>query len=282
MLHLKDSMEAHMAAAGVAGVQKFGGLGDPKAVADLLAKEGFKTFADLLEVASLRSATGFRDELRGCGIKVKLANTIQKYCLRFESTMGAQPLLEATFTCCGVAVLVVPAVAFAGAVCGLLAWYFLYHASAGQLLFISCLEEQRKGDDWTSVTTWAEDVKCFEKVLDLEPNHVGAHVQIGNLLCDSYPPKDIPGAEKNYRRAIKIDPNCAMAHNNLGILLKNHKKNLAGAAKAYRRAIEIDPKYYMPYFNLGMLLESKKDIAGAEVCLRPFFLSFSFFVFSYF
>ena len=64
------------------------------------------------------------------------------------------------------------------------------------------------------------------------------------------------GAVENYRRAIEIDPNYSMAHNNLGIALKK-TGDLKGAVENYRRAIEIDPKNKDAYHNLFILMETK-------------------------
>ena len=95
--------------------------------------------------------------------------------------------------------------------------------------------------------------------------------------------KDYAGAEEAYRAATRLDPRCADAHNNLGvlatrldpeyvdahvnlgILLKNVKKDYAGAEEAYRTAIRLDPEDAEVHNNLGVLLEeAKKDYAGAE------------------
>ena len=61
---------------------------------------------------------------------------------------------------------------------------------------------------------------------------------------------------EGYRRAIEIDPNHALTHNNLGILLKNHRKDFDGAEAAYRRAIEIDPNNVYAHYNLCLLYTS--------------------------
>ena len=52
--------------------------------------------------------------------------------------------------------------------------------------------------------------------------------------------KDIAGAEREYQLAIKLDPNNAVAHTNLGALLYG-KGDKAGSKAAYTRVLEIDP-----------------------------------------
>ena len=59
-------------------------------------------------------------------------------------------------------------------------------------------------------------------------------------------------SEREYRRAIEINPNYADAHNNLGILLAESGR-YAEAEKEFRRSIEIKPAPDA-YYNLGLLL----------------------------
>jgi superkiller protein 3 len=57
-----------------------------------------------------------------------------------------------------------------------------------------------------------------------------------------------------YRRAIQIDPNLAVAHNNLGIVLARQGR-LQEAADAYREAIRLDPNLANAYNNLAEVLQ---------------------------
>jgi len=70
-------------------------------------------------------------------------------------------------------------------------------------------------------------------------------------------------AEKEYRVAIRINPNDAEAHNNLGILLKN-LKHYEEAEKEYREAIRINPNYAEAHNNLGVLLYDLRRYEEAE------------------
>ena len=76
-----------------------------------------------------------------------------------------------------------------------------------------------------------------------------------------------------YTRCIALDPKHAKAHNNLGALLKNVRKDYDGAERHYRKAIELDPKQTAAHRNLSLILEyQKNDIPGAiklvEECIR--------------
>ncbi|HZB43893.1 MAG TPA: tetratricopeptide repeat protein, partial [Pyrinomonadaceae bacterium] len=79
--------------------------------------------------------------------------------------------------------------------------------------------------------------------------------------------KDLPAAVELYRKAIEIDPNYAIAHNNLGNAL-NELKRHEEAEAAYRRAIELDPNYAIAYYNLGTALRDLKRHEEAEAAYR--------------
>ncbi|MCK4427401.1 MAG: tetratricopeptide repeat protein, partial [candidate division Zixibacteria bacterium] len=52
--------------------------------------------------------------------------------------------------------------------------------------------------------------------LRINPDHAGAHYNLGNLLSEL---KRYDEAEKEYKEALDINPDFAEAHNNLGVLL---------------------------------------------------------------
>ncbi|MBD1868470.1 CHAT domain-containing protein [Cyanobacteria bacterium FACHB-471] len=66
-----------------------------------------------------------------------------------------------------------------------------------------------------------------------------------------------------YRRAIQIDPNLAVAHNNLGIVLARRGR-LQEAADAYHEAIRLDPNLANAYNNLAEVLQDLGQPQEAE------------------
>ena len=70
-------------------------------------------------------------------------------------------------------------------------------------------------------------------------NNVSSMFNLGILLKKL---KRYEEAEKEYREAIKINPNLAYAHNNLGILLKKLKR-YEEAAIFLKKAQQINPKF---------------------------------------
>jgi len=79
---------------------------------------------------------------------------------------------------------------------------------------------------------------------------------------DKYDAEDYKGALKDYKKAIKINPQYSDAFNNRG----NVKLDLnlyKEAIKDYTKAIEFSPQYGDAYYNRGLAKENLKDFKGA-------------------
>ena len=81
-------------------------------------------------------------------------------------------------------------------------------------------------------------------------------------------------AEKNFEKAVEIDPGYAQAWSHLGeVLLKESKPTEARAA--WEKGVAADPKYIRPYIQLAMLdlMEKRPEdaaaIAGKAVAMNP-------------
>ena len=70
------------------------------------------------------------------------------------------------------------------------------------------------------------------------------------------------------REAVRVNPQFANAHNNLGTVLKE-KGDLVGAEEAYRTAIKIDPNYAIGSLQSGHCSLLRKGVLdAAETDLR--------------
>ena len=98
-----------------------------------------------------------------------------------------------------------------------------------------------------------EAEKEIREILQTNPDLAIAHSNLGLLLYNS---GRYDEAEKEWREAIRINPGYAEAHYNLGVLLKYLKRH-DEAEKEWREAIRINPGYAAAHYNLGVLL---KDI----------------------
>lgn len=81
-------------------------------------------------------------------------------------------------------------------------------------------------------------------------------------------------AQKNFEKAVEIDPNYAAAWSDLGEVLKRQGK-APEARTAWEKSVAADPKYIKPYIQLTMLnLEEKRPedavaIGGKAVAMNP-------------
>lgn len=92
--------------------------------------------------------------------------------------------------------------------------------------------------------------ELYRKVIELNPNEAITYNNLGVLLKDT---RRNDEAETVYRKAIELDPNDAAAYNNLGNLLKDIGRNDEAEA-AYRKAIELNPNHAQAYRNFINLL----------------------------
>lgn len=101
--------------------------------------------------------------------------------------------------------------------------------------------------------------KLYERVLELDPDHVDAHVNLGRLLHEQKAPA---AAEGHYRAALAIDPDHETAAFNLGVALEDLGR-LREAIAAYERAIELDPTNADAHYNLAGIYERRGEKAAA-------------------
>jgi len=106
-----------------------------------------------------------------------------------------------------------------------------------------------KGNTLMNKRNFEEAEKEFREAIKINPNYADAHNNLGILLQNLNRYEE---AEKEYRESIRINPNYAEAHNNLGNLLQNLNR-YEEAEKEYREAIRINPNYILAYQNLSEL-----------------------------
>jgi len=107
-------------------------------------------------------------------------------------------------------------------------------------------------------------VACYNQALTLQPDHAGAHHNLGNALCELGKWDE---AEASYRRALTFQPGLASAHNNLGTVLQEHDR-LDDAIACYRQALVLEPTYAEALNNLGGALCRQGELNEGEACIR--------------
>lgn len=104
------------------------------------------------------------------------------------------------------------------------------------------------------------------KALALDNKLAEAHASLGQIAA--YYDYDFPTAEREYHRALELNPNYATAHQWLAEHLSAMKRPDEAIAEI-RRALELDPNFPTTHFFLGRAYEAKGmyDEAGKEYTL---------------
>jgi len=104
-------------------------------------------------------------------------------------------------------------------------------------------------------STQAEAIAAYRKVLELEPNHPAAHINLGTL---HYNRQDYGQAERHYRSAIEIDPRYALAYFDLGNVL-DETGRVQEAIQTYKTALQLAPTYADAHYNLALAYEKIRE-----------------------
>jgi hypothetical protein len=104
-------------------------------------------------------------------------------------------------------------------------------------------------------STHDEAIQIYLRVVELEPEHAAAHINLGTLY---YNRQDFAGAERHYRLAVKADPRYALAYFDLGNVL-DETERLPEAITAYRAAIQLAPTYADAHYNLALAYERQRQ-----------------------
>lgn len=103
--------------------------------------------------------------------------------------------------------------------------------------------------------TQTEAIEIYEKVLELEPQHAAAHINLGTIF---YNRQDYVKAEHHYRAAIEADARYALAYFDLGNVL-DETGRVPEAIKAYATALLLAPTYGDAHYNLALAYEKMKQ-----------------------
>jgi tetratricopeptide (TPR) repeat protein len=103
--------------------------------------------------------------------------------------------------------------------------------------------------------TQGDAISAYHKVLELEPAHAAAHINLGTLY---YNRQDFSSAEKHYRRAIDSDARYALAYFDLGNVL-DETGRVHEAIQTYKTAIQLAPTYADAHYNLALAFEKIRE-----------------------
>jgi tetratricopeptide (TPR) repeat protein len=97
----------------------------------------------------------------------------------------------------------------------------------------------------------AEAVSEYKEALKIRPNYAEAHENLGNAYLGTDTPGHLDKAVSEYEAALKIAPGSAQAHNNLGLALSQLPGRLPDAMAEYQAALRISPDLVEAHNNLG-------------------------------
>jgi tetratricopeptide (TPR) repeat protein len=124
---------------------------------------------------------------------------------------------------------------------------------------------QDMGMAYLKLKRWPEAVESFSALAQLQPNSVdGAYLHALSLLNAGRTDE----AEREVRRALRINAGAAEAHTLLGVILATRGNANLEASEVLSQAIALNPKSFDAHFNLGRALYAMKDFAGAVKALR--------------
>lgn len=103
--------------------------------------------------------------------------------------------------------------------------------------------------------TQNEAITAYHRVLDLEPTHAAAHINLGTLY---YNRQDFGLAERHYRLAIEADPRYALAYFDLGNVL-DETGRVHDAVSTYKTALQLAPTYADAHYNLALAYEKLRQ-----------------------
>jgi tetratricopeptide (TPR) repeat protein len=104
-------------------------------------------------------------------------------------------------------------------------------------------------------STHGEAIAAYYQVLEIEPSHAAAHINLGTLF---YNRQDFALAEKHYRNAIEADPRYALAYFDLGNVL-DETGRVTEAIQTYKTALQLAPTYADAHYNLALAYEKLRE-----------------------
>ncbi|HUC30808.1 MAG TPA: tetratricopeptide repeat protein [Candidatus Acidoferrum sp.] len=103
--------------------------------------------------------------------------------------------------------------------------------------------------------TQSEAISAYLKVLEVEPTHAAAHINLGTLY---YNRQEFALAERHYRLAIESDPRYALAYFDLGNVL-DETGRIKEAIQTYKTALQLAPTYADAHYNVALAYEKLRE-----------------------
>tara|TARA_S200000501_G_scaffold378004_1_gene438604 strand:- start:1230 stop:2621 length:1392 start_codon:yes stop_codon:yes gene_type:complete len=105
-------------------------------------------------------------------------------------------------------------------------------------------------------------INYYNAILKIKPDHFKSILSLGSLLLQI---KKFVLAKPLLEKAIQIDPNFVIAHNNLGLTFKELGEPFK-AISCFEEAIKIDPNFSISHNNLGTSFKEIGELQKAIIC----------------
>ena len=105
-----------------------------------------------------------------------------------------------------------------------------------------------KGTSLAKTGLLEEAIPCYQQALRINPNYAEAHQNLGLAY---YYLNRLEESVEEYKQALRIDPNYAKAHDSLGQTYY-FLNRLEESVEEYKQALRIDPNYAEAHNNLGV------------------------------
>lgn len=137
------------------------------------------------------------------------------------------------------------------------------------------LSYQGLGDIWRSQGKLSPSLRCYLKVLELQPDLITADflLDLGSEFAEN---NQIDEAISCYNQALHLEPNNTKSYLNLGVMWRK-KGELSKAIALYQKAIALQPNLHSAYFNLGNIFLEQQRLDEAIVAylqtllIQPYF-----------
>jgi protein O-GlcNAc transferase len=115
------------------------------------------------------------------------------------------------------------------------------------------------GAVYAALNQYDAAIDCYKQALKIKPDYADAHYNMGVALKKK---GKLDAAIESYKQALKIKPDYADAHYNMGFALQE-KGELDAAIESYKQALKIKPDYADALSNMGNALQEKGELDAA-------------------
>jgi tetratricopeptide (TPR) repeat protein len=104
-----------------------------------------------------------------------------------------------------------------------------------------------------------DTIESYKQAIRIDPDDANAHNNLGVTYCNLVMYEE---AIESYKQALRINPDFKEAHNNLGIAYRDSGKHKE-AIESFKQVIRIDPDDALAHYTLGLAYNISNDRGSA-------------------